>query len=100
MVDPHTGPASGAGVVGGGEWEDRVMALEQDLETCRDLGRKAQLARSRHDESTAKFHTDYMRRFVNARPENERTELRAAFDVGYKDEYESKAGWRKLTTRV
>jgi hypothetical protein len=81
------------------ERED-TMGTQADLETCRDLGRKAQEARAQHDESRAKFHTDYMRQFVNARPEDQRTELRAAFDAGYKAEYEAKSEWRRLNTRM
>jgi len=77
-----------------------TQAMLDDLETCRDLGRKAQLARSQHDEARAKFHTDYMRRFVNAHLVEQRMELRAAFDAGYKAEYEAKSDWRRLNTRM
>jgi len=76
------------------------MNALDDLETCRELGRKAQEARAQHDESRAKFHTDYLRRFINARPDEQRNELRAAFDAGYKAEYEAKSDWRRLNTRI
>lgn len=60
--------------------------LQSDLETLRDLGTKAAKARHHHDESTCRFHTDYMRRFIDARPSEYKRELRAAFDQAYKDE--------------
>lgn len=62
--------------------------LKVDLEACWDLGQKAALARQQHDESRAKFHSDYMRRFIAARPEEYRAQLRAQFDQAYRAESE------------
>lgn len=63
--------------------------LKEALEVCWGLGQKAALARQRHDEATCKFHTDYMRRFVDARPVEFKTQLRAQFDQAYRAESES-----------
>lgn len=59
------------------------LQLKTDLETCWDLGQKAALARHHRDEASAKSHTDYMRRFIAARPEKFRAQLRAQFDQAY-----------------
>jgi hypothetical protein len=74
------------------------MQFARDIDSCYELGKQAQQARAQYDESRAKFHTDYMRRFVNARPKEQHKELREAFDAGYKAEYDAKDGFRRLTT--
>lgn len=71
--------------------------IQSDLDACRDLGRKVQEARAQHDEARAKFQKEYMLRFIYARPQEQHADLRAAFDAGYKEEYEKGDYLRRLS---
>lgn len=63
-----------------------MQATLNDLETCRELGRRAQKSTPAYQRMRERA-----RQFVNARPEEQHAELRAAFNEGYNAEYGASA---------
>jgi hypothetical protein len=65
------------------------MALkltESDIETARDFGSRAAIARHQGDESRAHEHTLYIRRLINLYDKEDADKLHAAFNDAYKEE--------------
>lgn len=60
-----------------------MYTLQLRIEQAFEAGEKAGNARRERDESRAKFHSDWFNRFYAMQPQEDKTQLRQAFDNGY-----------------
>lgn len=63
--------------------ENPMHTLQLRIEQAFEAGEKTGIARKQKDEARAKFHSDWFHRFYAMQPQEDKTQLRQAFDNGY-----------------
>jgi len=58
--------------------------LQNKIEVAFAEGEKCGLARRQKDEARARFHSDWFARYLALQPKDERAQIRAAYDNGYR----------------
>lgn len=61
-----------------------MHTLQLRIEQAFEAGEKAGIARKQHDESRAKFHSDWFSRFYALQPNEDKAQVRQAYDNGYR----------------